>query len=213
MTFAAWVVAFGVVTALLTVFRDQLGGLPLALRALVISGVLAAVMVNLVMPRLNVAVGRWVRGAREHPRLATLPEWPTRTIGVLSTVEEGPYAIPVSAPQRAGDRRILLSLHRDRGSLARLRLRPQVALTLLTEGDVAVTARGRAWIVEQPMAGAHDYAAVAIDVEHIDDHRQPAFLVESGVDRRWVDESEQRALRERVNALRALDRSARRPAT
>ena len=105
MTFAAWVVAFGVVTALLTVFRDQLGGLPLALRALVISGVLAAVMVNLVMPRLNVAVGRWVRGAREHPRLATLPEWPTRTIGVLSTVEEGPYAIPVSAPQRAGDRR------------------------------------------------------------------------------------------------------------
>lgn len=41
------------------------------------------------------------------------------------------------------------------------------------------------------MARAGDYAAVAIDIEHIDDHRQAAFLVESGVDRQWVDGREQ----------------------
>jgi hypothetical protein len=138
-----------------------------------------------------------------HPSLDTLPEWPGRTIAVLSTVDDGPYAIPVSAPQRAGDRRILLSLKRDRGSLARLRRHPEVALTLLTEGDIALTARGRARIAEEPMAADPDYAAVAIDVEQIDDHRQAAFTVESGVDRRWVDEGEQRALRDRVQALRA----------
>jgi hypothetical protein len=138
----------------------------------------------------------------EHPRLEALPEWPGRTIAVFSTVDPDPYAIPISAPQRAGDRRILINLRRDRGSLDRLRRRPQVAITLLTEGDIAFTARGRARILEESMAAGPEYAAVAVDVEHIDDHRQPAFTVESGVARRWVDEGEQRALRARVDALK-----------
>jgi antibiotic biosynthesis monooxygenase (ABM) superfamily enzyme len=55
-------VVFGVVTALLTVFGDELGSLPLALRALVISGVLVALMVNLVMPVLSAAVARRLAG-------------------------------------------------------------------------------------------------------------------------------------------------------
>jgi antibiotic biosynthesis monooxygenase (ABM) superfamily enzyme len=58
-TLGAWLVAFLVVTALLSLFGDELGSLPLALRALLISGVLVALMVNLVMPLLSVAVARW----------------------------------------------------------------------------------------------------------------------------------------------------------
>jgi glycerophosphoryl diester phosphodiesterase len=139
--------------------------------------------------------------------MSPLPEWPGKTIAVLSTVDAGPYAIPVSAPLRADDRRILLSLHHDRGSLARLRQRPEVALTILTEGDVAFTARGRAHVVEESMACGPDYAAIAIDLEHVDDHRQAAFRVESGVGRQWVDEGEQGALRDRVAALRELGAS------
>src|SRR5262249_57485148 len=123
---------------------------------------------------------------------------------VLRTVDEGGYGIAVSAPLRTEDDRILIGLNRDRGSLARLREQPQVALTILAEGDIALTARGRARIVEEPMATAHDYAAVAIDVDHIDDHRQAAFIVESGVGRRWIDELEQQALRKRVEALNEL---------
>jgi antibiotic biosynthesis monooxygenase (ABM) superfamily enzyme len=69
-TLVAWLVAFLVVTALLTVFGDELGSLPLALRALVISGVLVALMVNLVMPVLSAAVarGRSARPRRAAPR-------------------------------------------------------------------------------------------------------------------------------------------------
>ena len=211
MTLSAWLVAFAVVTALLALFGHELGALPLALRALVISGVLVALMVNLVMPLLSGAVGRRVRGrkppsrsARERPRLETLPDWPGRTIAVLSTVDQDAYAIPISAPQRADDCRILFNLHRDRGSIDRLRRRPQVAITLLAGGDIAFTARGRARILEEPIACAPDYAAVTVDVEHIDDHRQAAFTVESGVDRQWVDEDEQRALGARVAALKEL---------
>jgi hypothetical protein len=210
MTLAGWLVAFAVVTAVLAAFGDELADLPLALRALALSGVLVALMVNVVMPALSRAIGRAAAGVpsagigHEHPRLETLPDWPGREIALLSTVDRSPFAIPVSAPQRVGDRRVLISLQRDRGSLARLRRRPEVALTLLAEGDIALTARGTAWIVEEPMARAPGYAAVAIDVEHIDDHRQAAFVVESGVDRRWVDEGERRALRERVEALGAL---------
>lgn len=140
--------------------------------------------------------------------LEALPEWPTRTIGVLATLADGPFAIPVSAPLRAGDRRILLSLHRTRGSLSRLRERPQVALAVITAGNIAFTARGRARIVQEPMAAAPDYAAVAIDVEQIDGHRQAPFLVEAGVDRRWLDDGERDALGERVRSLTELAREA-----
>jgi hypothetical protein len=137
--------------------------------------------------------------------MTTLPTWPTRTVGMLATTDpDGPRVIPVSAPLRAGDRRILLSLHRTRGSLERLRRQPEVALLVLAGDDIAFTARGRASVVEEPMDVAPDYVAVAIDVAAIDDHRQPAFVVDSGVGRRWVDESEQKALGARVTALSAF---------
>jgi hypothetical protein len=138
------------------------------------------------------------------PELEALPEWPPRTVGVLATVADGPHTIPISAPVRAGDHRILLNLHRDRGSLARLRKEPRVALLILAEGDVAFTARGRAQLVAEPLAGAPEYVGIAIAVEAIDDHRQAAFRVESGADRIWTDESERKALGERVASLRQL---------
>jgi hypothetical protein len=135
-----------------------------------------------------------------HPALDALPEWPGRVVAVLATVNGGPFAIPVSAPVRAGDRRILVNLRRDRDSLARLQAEPRVALLLLAEGNVAFTARGRASAEDL----TEDYCAVTIEVDAIDDHRQAAFVVESGPDRRWVDDDERQALGERVAALRAL---------
>ena len=42
------------------------------------------------------------RGPADHPQLAQLPEWPTRTIAVLSTSDGGPHAIPVAAPGPSG---------------------------------------------------------------------------------------------------------------
>jgi len=140
-----------------------------------------------------------------HPALPALPEWPVRSIGILSTLGAGcPHAIPVSAPLRAGDRSILVNLRGDRRSLTRLRADPAVALTVLAEGDVAFTARGTARVLDEPLAGG--YAAVAIDVEHIDDHRQEAFTVTGGVAREWVDPAEQKALGERVAQLKRLVR-------
>jgi Pyridoxamine 5'-phosphate oxidase len=124
---------------------------------------------------------------------------------VLTTVAaDGPHAIPVSAPVRAGDRRILIGLHLERDSLRRLRVRPTVALTILTGEDRAFTARGCARILREPIPSAGDYAAVAIEVEQIDDHRQAAFVIEAGVARRWLDERERDALAKRVRALGEL---------
>jgi Pyridoxamine 5'-phosphate oxidase len=137
--------------------------------------------------------------------LGALPDWPTRTIAILTTLgDDGPHAIPVSAPVRAGDRRILLNLHRTRDSLGRLGERPRVALTILAAENIAFTARGPARVIQEPLAGAPDYVAVAIDVEQIDDHRQPAFRVEAGPDRSWVEETERDALGQRVRALAEL---------
>jgi hypothetical protein len=130
-----------------------------------------------------------------------LPHWPQRTVAVLSTVDEGVHAIPVSAPVRAGNRRILLSLHRSRDTLERIRRWPEVALTFLAEEDLAFTARGRATIAEEPMAVDPEYVAVAIDVTDVDDHRQPAFRVTAGIGREWVDEGAKTQLAARVRAL------------
>ena len=130
-----------------------------------------------------------------------LPVWPPRTVAVLSSAGEGVHAIPVSAPIRAGDDAILLSLHRSRDTLGRIRRRPEIALTFLAEGDLAFTARGRATVVEDPMAADPEYAAVSIAVDHVDDHRQPGFRVTAGVDREWVDQTARSALAARVRAL------------
>ena len=133
-----------------------------------------------------------------------LPYWPERTIAVLSTADEQVHAIPVTAPLRAGDRRILLRLRRCRKSLARLREHPQVALTILANGNLAFTARGRARVVREPKPDASQFAVVAIDVDDIDDHRQSSLVVESGVSLDWSDERTQQFLQEHRNALRAV---------
>jgi hypothetical protein len=98
----------------------------------------------------------------------------------------------------------VFSLHRTCESLTRLRNRPDVALLFLAEDNVAFTVRGTALVIQEPMNNAPDYAAVAVTAAEIDDHRQPGFVVEAGVHRRWIDVSEQRALGERVDALRQL---------
>ena len=130
-----------------------------------------------------------------------LPGWPPRTVAVLSTVNGDVHAIPISAPVRAGDRTILLSLYRGRDTLARIRRWPEVALTFLAEGDVAFTARGRATVVEESMTVDPEYAAVSIVVDHVDDHRQPAFRITAGMDREWIDQAARAALAARVRAL------------
>jgi hypothetical protein len=133
-----------------------------------------------------------------------LPEWPDKTIAVLSTQNEEVHAIPITAPLRIGDRQILLRLKRCRESLARLREHPKVALTIFAKGNLAFTARGPARVVQQPMLGAPTFAAVAIDVENIDDHRQRDLVVDSGVSLDWATERTQRFVQEHLNALREV---------
>jgi antibiotic biosynthesis monooxygenase (ABM) superfamily enzyme len=62
MTITAWPFAFLAVLTLFTVFDDELGSLPLAARALVVSGVLVTLMANVVMPVLRVVVNRLLAG-------------------------------------------------------------------------------------------------------------------------------------------------------
>jgi antibiotic biosynthesis monooxygenase (ABM) superfamily enzyme len=62
MALLAWPIAFGLVLTLLTVFKHQLASMPLALRALVLSGALISVMATAVMPLLTVAVNHRLGG-------------------------------------------------------------------------------------------------------------------------------------------------------
>jgi len=122
-----------------------------------------------------------------------LPPWSPGTVAVLSTGGEAPHAIPVSTGVRAGPRRVLIALALRRESLARLRAEPRCALTIMAEGDVAVTAHALATVLQDPMAAFDRVAAVVLEVQHIQDHGQPRFEIEDGVRWRWTDpEAEQR---------------------
>ena len=145
-----------------------------------------------------------VASQKYYRRRKPLPEWPEKTIAVLSTQNEEVHAIPITAPLRIGDRQILLRLKRCRESLARQRGHPKVALTIFAKGNLAFTARGPARVVQEAMPGAPTFAAVAIEVENIDDHRQRDLVVESGISLDWANERTQRFLQEHLNALREV---------
>ena len=138
--------------------------------------------------------------------LSSLPEWTAGTVAILSTGAGPPHAIPVSTGVRAGDRRVLIALALRRESLARLREDPRCALTILSEGDVAITAHARAEILEDPMSISDRIAAVALEVDSIQDHGQPRFEIEGGVRWRWTDaeaEARDAEIRQALSALAA----------
>jgi oxalate decarboxylase len=136
----------------------------------------------------------------EHPRLEALPDWPEGTLGVLSTIDGGPHAIPLSTIVRVADRRVRFGLRRDHGSLERLRESPQIALLVLGEGNTAFTASGRARVIQESMPREPNFAAVELAVDSIDDHRQLPYEV--GVT--LVHDRELSARRRLVAALREL---------
>jgi flavin reductase (DIM6/NTAB) family NADH-FMN oxidoreductase RutF len=116
-----------------------------------------------------------------------LPDWPPGTVVVLVTRGDGPYAIPFSAAVRAGPAVILIALAASRGSLSRLRADPRVAVIVLAAGDLAFTARGRATVEDDDLVDG--VVAVRVEVEQVDDHNRPTFVIEGGVPWRWTDEA------------------------
>ncbi len=119
-----------------------------------------------------------------------LPSWPDGTVTVLATAGSSPHAIPVSAALRGGGETILIALGAGRESLARLRADPSVALVVLAEDDVALTAHGMARVLEDPMP--EGVVAVLVEVDGVQDHRRKAFTIDAGVRFRWNDQAAQR---------------------
>lgn len=132
-----------------------------------------------------------------------LPELPAGTVVILSTVGlEGPHAIPVSAVRfESGE--FLLALSRSRGSLARVRTQPRVAVTIVETG-MARTIRGSARVACEQLPGAEFMAVVAVTIDAIDDHLRPQTRIESGVRWAWTDPDMAAKDRAVVSALDAL---------
>jgi hypothetical protein len=115
-----------------------------------------------------------------------LPEWGEGTVAVLCTAGDRPHAIPVSTAVRVGPRRVVLALALARTSLARLRRDPHCALIVMAAGDIAFTAHTRACVLAAPMEAVDGVAAVALDVDDIQDHTQPRFVIDAGVAWHWT---------------------------
>jgi flavin reductase (DIM6/NTAB) family NADH-FMN oxidoreductase RutF len=138
----------------------------------------------------------------EPREMSTLPRWAPGTVLTLVTGGREPHAIPVSAAVRAGPLRLLIGLARSRESLARLRVEPDVAVSILAAGDVAVTAYGQARVLEEELV--EGVAAIEIEVERVQDHNRATFVIESGPVWRWTDpeaEARDAAVRGALNRL------------
>lgn len=137
-----------------------------------------------------------------------LPDWPPGTVTLLATAAGTPHVIPVSAALRAGPARVVLALAPRRGSLARLRDEPRVALAVLAAGNVALTAEGAARVVAEPLPGAENVVGVELRVDRVHDHGSPRFTITGGVQWHWSDaEAERRDAAVRA-ALAALASAA-----
>lgn len=88
----------------------------------------------------------------------------------------------MSALHRAGPHRVLIALAPGRGSLARLRSRPSVALALLGAG-FSVTAEGRAAVVADPVPGAPHVVAVELRAARLRDTLGTRTKIHEGI--RW----------------------------
>jgi hypothetical protein len=126
-----------------------------------------------------------------------LPNWPAGTVTIPSTSGAQPHAIPVSAAVRAAPDRVLIALAAGRESLTRLLADPRVALAILAEGDVALTAYGN--------------ARVEIEVERVQNHGRDTFVIEAAVRWRWTDPEAQARDAEVRTALEHLAPDDRTP--
>jgi hypothetical protein len=106
---------------------------------------------------------------------------------MLATQGDGPHVIPVSAALRASNGDVLLALGRRRGSLARLKADPRVAVLVLAAENVAATIYGRAAPVEAPFVDG--VVAVRVTVERVVGHERASFVIDSGVVWHWTDET------------------------
>lgn len=124
------------------------------------------------------------------------------TVGPL-----GPAVIPVSAVWRTGPSGLLLALATRRGSLARLRKDPRVALSLSGPG-LCMSVEGAAVVAADPLPGAENMVAVAVRATSARDVRGPATEVDGGIRWRWT--TEDAAARHGV-VMAALARLAEQP--
>lgn len=133
-----------------------------------------------------------------------IPEFPEGTVGVLITLDDsGPYAIPISAMQRIDDHRIVFALAPRRGSLSRLRADRRAALTLVAPG-MAVTVRGSARVVADPLGTAPFVVAVEITADAVDNALDPRTEITGGIAWRWADRDAAARDSEVHEALRLL---------
>ncbi|MFZ0377288.1 MAG: hypothetical protein WAL38_05610, partial [Solirubrobacteraceae bacterium] len=66
---------------------------------------------------------------------------------------------------------------------------PRAALTIVAH-DVAVTAHGRARVLEEPLC--EGVVAVELEVDDVQDHNRPTFAIESGARWRWTEPEAER---------------------
>lgn len=102
---------------------------------------------------------------------------------VVATIDEdgSPRVAPFGSLRAVNSRLLRLIAHQYHDTLANLKRDPRVMVSMICPPDIAVSARGRARIVEDPLSIDKNYALIEIDIEEVKNDMPVRIGIDSGI--------------------------------
>lgn len=102
---------------------------------------------------------------------------------VVATVDEdgSPRVAPFGSLRAITPSMLRFIAHRYHDTLANLKREPRVMVSMICAPDIAVSVRGRARIVEEPLSIDNNYALIEIDIEEVKNDMPVKIGIDSGI--------------------------------
>ncbi|MBN2230824.1 MAG: pyridoxamine 5'-phosphate oxidase family protein [Candidatus Thorarchaeota archaeon] len=101
---------------------------------------------------------------------------------VATTDEDGaPRVAPFGSMRAVTPKLLRFIAHRYHDTLANLKRDPRVMVAMICPPDLALSARGKARIIEEPFSLDNNYALIEIDIEEVKNDMPVKIGIDSGI--------------------------------
>lgn len=102
---------------------------------------------------------------------------------VVATIDEdgAPRIAPFGSMRAVNPRLLRFIAHRYHDTLANVKRDSRITIAMICPPDIAVSARGRARIVEEPFSLDENYALIEIDIEEVKNDMPIRIGIDSGI--------------------------------
>lgn len=102
---------------------------------------------------------------------------------VVATIDEdgAPRVAPFGSLRAVNPQLLRFIIHRNHDTLANVKRDPRIMVAMICPPDIAISARGRARIVEEPFSLEENYALVEIDIDEVKNDMPTRIGIDSGI--------------------------------